>query len=172
MTDMLSVCTPADIASVATLARHIWNQHYVPIIGHAQTDYMLAKFQSESAIAQQIADGYRYHIAMDNGVPAGYFAIVPNPAEHSALLSKIYVRQDRRNAGIGRAIIAFVEARCVEMGIRELWLTVNRHNTGSIAFYQRVGFAITGSVVTDIGNGFAMDDYRMEKMLHQAGQAT
>ena len=49
MTEMLDVRTPADVNSVAALARVIWNQHYVPIIGQAQTDYMLAKFQSASA---------------------------------------------------------------------------------------------------------------------------
>ena len=100
---------------------------------------------------------------MDNGVPAGYFAIVPDPAARRALLSKIYVKQERRRTGLGKAIIAFVAERCVELGIRELWLTVNRHNAGSIAFYQQVGFTISGTVVQDIGNGFAMDDYRMAK---------
>ena len=118
MTEMLRARTQADIASIAGLARDIWNQHYIPIIGQAQTDYMLANFQSVSAIARQIADGYQYYIAMDNGVQAGYFAMVPNQAEHHTLLSKIYVRRDRRGAGLGKAIMAFVEERCLEMGIR------------------------------------------------------
>jgi len=170
MTEILNVRAPADIDAVAALARDIWNQHYVPIIGQAQTDYMLATFQRAPAIARQIAEGYEYYIAMEHGIQAGYFAIVPNPTECSALLSKIYVKRERRGAGLGKTIMAFVEARCVELGIRELWLTVNRHNTGSIAFYQHVGFTITGSVVQDIGNGFVMDDYRMAKVLRQAGQ--
>ncbi len=162
---MRSVNTSADIDAVATLARAIWIQHYVPIIGRAQTDYMLDKFQSAPAIARQIADGYQYYVAWVDGVAAGYFAIVPNPEEHSALLSKIYVTKERRGTGLGKAIVAFVEARCVEMGLRELWLTVNRNNSDSIAFYTRVGFAVSGTVVQDIGSGFVMDDYRMTKAL-------
>ena len=154
MTEMLSVHTSADIDSVAALARDIWTQHYVPIIGRAQTEYMLAKFQSAPAIALQIADGYRYYLVLDKGTRAGYFAIVPNPSERSALLSKIYVRQDRRRAGLGKRIMDFVEERCVELGLRELWLTVNRNNAGSIAFYQHAGFTVSGTVVQDIGNGF------------------
>jgi len=47
--------------------------------------------------------------------------------------------------------------------VRELWLTVNKDNADSIAFYRRVGFGIAGSSVTDIGGGFVMDDYRMSK---------
>jgi len=57
------------------------------------------------------------------------------------------------------------EEECVARGVRELWLTVNKDNAGPIAFYQRVGFAIAGPVVTDIGGGFAMDDYQMVKSL-------
>lgn len=165
MMEMHSVSTPADIDVVATLAHDIWIQHYVPIIGQAQTDYMLAKFQSSPAISLQIADGYQYFVAKVDGVAAGYFAIVPNRGQRRALLSKIYVTQQHRGAGLGKAILAFVEAHCASMGIRELWLTVNRNNTGSINFYQHVGFTVAGVVVQDIGNGFVMDDFKMTKAI-------
>ena len=46
-----------EIATVARLAREIWHEYYAPIIGQAQVDYMVPKFQSESAIAEQIGDG-------------------------------------------------------------------------------------------------------------------
>jgi diamine N-acetyltransferase len=42
-------------------------------------------------------------------------------------------------------------------------LTVNRHNAGPIAFHQRMGFTIAGTLVQDIGQGFVMDDYKMIK---------
>jgi diamine N-acetyltransferase len=167
MVEMLRVTESGDIDSVAALAREIWYQHFIPMIGQKQTDYMLAKFQSAPAIAQQISSGYHYYIVMDAGHAVGYFAIVPCPAEHSAQLSKIYVRRERRGSGFGKAIMAFVESRCVEMGIHDLWLTVNRHNSSSIAFYRHVGFTMSGVLVQDIGNGFVMDDYKMVKMISQ-----
>jgi ribosomal protein S18 acetylase RimI-like enzyme len=169
MIEMVSVHTAADIDAVAVLAQAIWVQHYVPIIGQAQTDYMLARFQSAPAIARQIAGGCEYYLVRHKDTAAGYFALVPKPAEHSALLSKIYIHERRRRSGIGKAIIAFVEQRCLDSGIRELWLMVNRNNTGSIAFYERMGFTITETIAQDIGNGFVLDDYRMMKPLHPAG---
>jgi len=171
MIEMHSVSTPTDIDTVATLAHDTWMQHYVPIIGQAQTDYMLAKFQSAPAISRQIADGYQYFIATVDGIPSGYFAIVPDRGERSTLLSKIYVTQQRRGTGLGKAIVAYIETLCVEMGMCELWLTVNRNNTGSISFYQHIGFTVAGPVVQDIGNGFVMDDYRMVKALRAAKQS-
>ena len=158
------VASPDQIAAVAALARETWTQHYVPIIGAAQVEYMLAKFQSAEAIARQIAaEGYEYYLAPG----AGYLALVPDPAKKSLLLSKIYVRATLRGTGLGRAMVTFAETRCVELGCRELWLAVNRNNAGSIAFYERLGFRKTQSLVTDIGGGFVMDDWRMAKPVPQ-----
>ena len=158
--ELVRVETPEQIAAVVALAEDIWMRHYVPIIGAAQVRYMLAKFQSPAAIARQIAaDGYEYYLAPD----AGYLALVPDPAEKAMWLSKIYVREERRGEGLGRALVAFAENRCREWGCAELRLTVNRHNAGSIAFYGRMGFRKTREVAADIGGGFVMDDWWMAK---------
>ena len=163
MIEMFRVTQPADINAVVLLAREIWEEHYVPIIGREQVDYMLDKFQSAPAIAQQMENGYEYYLAMNGPQRAGYFALVPDPAAFKTLLSKLYVRQTQRGHGTGKAIMAFVEQRCLELGVRELWLTVNRHNKDAIAFYQSMGFTKSERVVQDIGNGFVMDDYKMVK---------
>ncbi len=148
------------IAAVAALAQEIWTQHYVPIIGASQVDYMLKKFQSAAVIARQIAaEGYEYYLAPQ----VGYLALVPDRMKNSLLLSKIYIKADQRGTGLGRALVEFAEQRAAELECRELWLTVNRNNTGSIAFYERAGFLKTRMVVTDIGGGFAMDDWWMSK---------
>ena len=166
--DWERVRTPEQIAAVAALARETWTRHYVPIIGAAQVEYMLARFQSAEAIARQIAeDGYEYYLAPG----AGYLALVPDPARKSAMLSKIYVLEKRRGAGLGKAMVAFAEKRAVELGCRELWLTVNKHNAGSIAFYERRGFRKTEALATDIGGGFVMDDWRMAKAISAAATA-
>lgn len=152
---------PAQILAVSELAREIWTQHYTPIIGAAQVGYMLAKFQSAEAITRQIAaEGYEYYL-----VPgAGYLALVSEPARKSMLLSKIYVKADRRRTGLGRILVEFAGKRCRELDCRELWLTVNRHNLRSIAFYEHMGFHKTNDLITDIGGGFVMDDWRMAKL--------
>lgn len=157
---------PAEIESVAVLAQEIWNQHFVPIIGQAQVDYMLDKYQSAPAIAGQISSGYKYYMIEENDQMAGYFALAPVPdVEDEAQLSKIYVREVHQGRGLGRAALEFVEGLCEKMGVRKLWLTVNRQNSPTIDFYLRMGFTIEGEMVQDIGNGFVMDDFRMAKTL-------
>lgn len=156
------------IDAVAALAHEIWNQHFVPIVGQAQIDYMLDKFQSAPAIAGQISSGYRYYTIEEADRLVGYFALAPVPDEKDEVqLSKIYVREEYRGRGLGRFALEFVEKLCKETGARKLWLTVYRNNSATIAFYRRMGFSIEGEIIQDIGSGFVMDDYRMVKVIQQ-----
>jgi hypothetical protein len=56
------VTTPEQLATVATLAHEIWYEFYVPLIGRAQVDYMVEKFQNAPAMQVQIDQGYEYFL--------------------------------------------------------------------------------------------------------------
>lgn len=158
------VTTEQEIDAVAALAHEIWNEHFTPIIGHAQVDYMLDKFQSSSAITRQMRDdGHEYYLILDEDEHVGYFALVQDAEASAMQLSKFYLKRACRGRGLGRAVFTFIEEECAIRGVRELWLTVNRHNAGPIAIYRHLGFVIAEPIVTDIGSGFVMDDYRMVK---------
>lgn len=147
---------------VAELAHDIWTEHFVPIIGEAQVAYMLEHFQSEQAIASQVAEGCQYFIVQIEEGVVGYMALVPETESGRMQLSKLYLLPEDRGKGLGRAMIAFAEQRCRVMKTPTLWLTVNKHNRSAIDFYEHVGFTNAGPIVTDIGGGFVMDDYLME----------
>lgn len=152
-----------EVAVVARLAQEIWREHYEPIIGSAQVEYMLAKFQSEAAVTEQLGELYEYYLVVHRGEYVGYLAVVPDAVARTLFLSKLYVRKSNRGGGLGRDALQFVEGLCRERGINRIWLTVNRHNARSVAWYARMGFRNAGPTVQDIGNGFVMDDFRMEK---------
>lgn len=160
------VQTEQQIAAVARLAREIWREHYTPIIGPAQVDYMLDRFQSEAAIADQIAQGFDYHLAEQGGRFVGYVAIGRELSDGALFLSKIYTRRSARGHGVGRTLLALAIREGRHRHAGKIRLTVNRRNNLSIAWYTRLGFKNVGVTVTDIGGGFVMDDYVMEKPLH------
>jgi len=159
------VTSEQQIADLALAAREIWMEHYVPIVGEPQVEYMLEKFQSEDAIAGQIAEGYEYYTLAADDETEGYIAVVPDADDGTLMISKIYVRRSARGRGFGKQMLDFVEDLCRERGLGTLWLTVNKHNSQSIAWYTRMGFGNAGPIVQDIGSGFVMDDFRMEKSL-------
>ena len=49
------------------------------------------------------------------------------------------------------------------MACEAMYLTVNKHNDLGIRAYLGKGFETIDAVETDIGNGFVMDDFIMEK---------
>jgi GNAT superfamily N-acetyltransferase len=167
------VTTARQIDVVAGLAHEIWYEYYVPLIGRAQVDYMVSKFQSNGAMAGQMREGYEYFLvhsggqqglAGRDGQPIGYCAVQPQPAENSLFLSKLYLLRDARGGGTGRVCMEFIEQLARRRGLNLLWLTVNKGNP-AVKAYERLGFRIAADLVMDIGGGFVMDDYRMEKSL-------
>jgi len=159
------VSTEAQIETVARLAHEIWNQHFIPIIGKAQVDYMLEKFQSTKAISDQIENGYSYYLLKVDDDYAGYTGVCPK--EDELFLSKLYIRASNRGKGYGRKAIEFLEDLAGEKGLDKISLTVNKNNTDSIRAYEKLGFKNLGVFVQDIGNGFVMDDYKMEKVVRR-----
>jgi len=157
------VATNEHIMAVASLAREIWTEHYTPLIGTAQVEYMLARFQSPQAIQEQLNSGVLYYLIGKDGAYAGYLAVQPKGRD--LFLSKIYVRSSLRRRGIGRMTLQLAELLARDRGLEKITLTVNRNNTDSIRMYERCGFRNAGTVVQDIGSGFVMDDYIIEKTL-------
>ena len=146
---------------VAQLAHTIWNEHYVPIIGQEQVNYMVSNFQSAEAMTNQIhTEGYEYYIISHMYEPSGYISIKLTCKE--LFLSKFYIIQEKRGTGLGKEGLKFISDRAKTLGANSIKLTVNKNNTNSIKTYEKMGFINVGSVVADIGEGFVMDDYVMK----------
>jgi ribosomal protein S18 acetylase RimI-like enzyme len=158
---IIAVSTENQIDIIQSLAREIWTEHYIPLIGEHQVGYMLARYQSKQAINEQIASGVLYFLIEEGQAFIGYFAVQPRGDE--LFLSKIYLRSSCRDRGYGKKAMQFVETLARVRGLRKITLTVNKNNTGAIRAYEKIGFRNVGSLVQDIGSGFVMDDYAMEK---------
>lgn len=161
MTEFVKATSKKHFEAIASLAAIIWREHYIPIIGVEQVEYMIKNFQSAEAMYSQSREGYQYFMVYHNKQQVGYVSF--KKQEDSLFLSKIYVSKDYRGQRIGKTAIAFVEKNALEMKCKSITLGVNKFNTNSIAAYEAMGFKNLGSMVTDIGNGFIMDDYKMEK---------
>lgn len=155
------------VEAVVALAREVWVEYYASIIGVPQVDYMLEKFQSIRAINRQIKDGLEYYLLVEDEVMAGYIAVLAEPDEGRMLLSKFYISSAFRGRGLGRVALAFVEELCLKANLGILWLTVNKRNP-TVKTYEAMGFHTASELVTDIGGGFVMDDFIMEKCLSRA----
>lgn len=154
----------SELEELVPVIAEIWREHYMSLIGAEQVEYMLEKFQSVDAILRQIIEeDYRYYGVFCDDELAGYYAVQPS-GDDRIFLSKFYVAARFRGRGLGRQMLEHLMVDARNAGTKIIWLTVNKHNC-TVEIYRKLGFAIVEEIVTDIGNGFVMDDYIMEKRI-------
>lgn len=155
------VSTDSEINTLVKIARSIWIEHYTPIIGIEQVEYMLSNYHSKEIIFNQILnENYQYYLIKNEGQYVGYIGVQIKSEE--LFLSKIYVLSSERGFGIGKKSMDFIKELTQENKLEKISLTVNKYNSDSIAAYYKLGFIKIGEVCTDIGEGYKMDDLVME----------
>lgn len=153
-----------ELSIVRQLAAHIWSRVYPGIISEAQIRYMLERFYDLGTMSEEIERrGVCYAFIEFDGKPAGYLAFEGLRAEKAAFLHKLYLLPEYHGVGAGAIALDWVEHAAARMGLRFIKLRVNKNNATAIRAYLRRGFKFAGDEVTDIGGGFVMDDYWMEK---------
>ena len=54
--------TSTEIDELVSVIKEVWPEAFVPIIGQAQVDYMLATYQSKQQIEKEVAEGVQYFL--------------------------------------------------------------------------------------------------------------
>ena len=155
-----------EVERLAALAREIWYDHYPAIITTAQIDYMLQQRYSPLVVRAEL---HRSDIWWDKllvgGEFCGFASFLLGDEVGTMKLDKIYVRTSCQRRGYGGLLIARAGEEALRTGCHRLILAVNKRNASAIAAYSKHGFRVVQAVVKDIGDGFVMDDYIMEKSL-------
>lgn len=162
--EFIPIKTQEQIEELAQLADKIWHEHFAAIISPEQIDYMVDVFQSYNAINEQLQRmGYSYYFVCVGDKNVGYFGIKQDG--NKLFLSKLYIMKDYRGKGYASETFNYLEQMCREQQLKAIWLTVNRNNEIPIKVYEKKGFKTVSTQLADIGNGYVMDDYIMEKEL-------
>lgn len=174
-----------DLPAISELAGVIWRACYPDIISSEQIEYMLARMYARDTMHDEIqSQGIRYDRLLAGGKLVGFASYGPTEAGTPRCgvlgghpqgsvqravpafkLHKLYLLPELHGRGLGSLLLKHCEAEARRLGARRLILSVNKRNAKAIAAYQRNGFVIAESVVTDIDGGFVMDDYIMAKDL-------
>ena len=150
-----------DIPLLRELCLKVWPQTYASILSEEQIDYMLDKMYSPASLRNQMDAGSQFIVVYDEDEPVG-FAAYFEKAPSVFKLDKIYVLLSQQGKGTGRFMIDHIVDEIRQRGARALQLQVNRHNKAK-NFYEKLGFVVIDEKDFDIGNGYFMNDYVMEK---------
>jgi GNAT superfamily N-acetyltransferase len=168
----LTAVAEQDFPVLRELAGTIWRQHYAAIISAAQIEYMLAGRLSDEALQTHIQVANKWlELLRVSGTPVGYcgYELASMQGDETKLavmkLGQLYVLESHRGLGLGKLMLGHVEEQARKLGCSVLWLQVNKKNAGAIGFYMATGFEVVREAVFDIGGGFVMDDYLVEKQV-------
>jgi ribosomal protein S18 acetylase RimI-like enzyme len=154
-----------DIPLIRELTFKVWPQTYNGILSKEQIDYMLELMYSEKSLQEQMQTNEFILVYRAN--QAVGFASVGIVSPKVYKLHKIYVLPAEQGKGTGKFIIDYLVNAMKHRGVEALELNVNRHNPAK-GFYEQLGFNVKREEDIDIGHGFFMNDYLMEKKIGTA----
>jgi len=152
-----------DIPLIRDLTFRIWPQTYTGLLTPEQIEYMLGMMYSESSLEKQMNSGSQFIFVYDDEEPVGFAAYFSKELSIYKL-DKIYILPSQQGKGTGRFVIDYIVDELKKKEASALQLQVKRDNKARF-FYEKLGFKILHEINVDIGNGYLMNDYLMEKKL-------
>ena len=145
----LRFASPADAKALVAI--------YAPYIRKTAItyEYEIPSVEEFARRIETYSDKYPYLVAELDGIPVGYAYACPlgsRPAFDWSAETAIYIREDCKGMGIGKALYGKLEAILKIMGIRTMTAavaSVEREDpyltNASIAFHLRMGFTPVGT---------------------------
>ncbi|MBN8821157.1 MULTISPECIES: GNAT family N-acetyltransferase [unclassified Spirosoma] len=164
----ITQATEHDLPTIQDIAHRTWPNTFGEILSPDQISYMLDMMYSLEALKSQVNDKQHVFLLAKEDTTQeflGYSSYELNyKGQPLTKIHKIYLLPASQGKGVGRLLIDAVAEVAKANNNDRLGLNVNRYNK-AIQFYERVGFSIVGNEDIDIGDGFLMEDFVMEKPL-------
>lgn len=162
----ITAATINDIKQIQNIVNITWPITYGEILSKEQLDYMLGLFYSTEALNEQYNKKIQlFYMIDEDETNIGFIGIEHNyNGEAVTKIHKIYLLPETQGKGIGKKVIDEIEKLALENNSKALLLNVNRFNS-ALGFYKKIGFEVKEEVDIEIGNGYLMEDYVMEKKL-------
>jgi GNAT superfamily N-acetyltransferase len=151
--------TPADVPAILALIRDLAEyERAIDEVRAAPEQLHDALFGPQPAVFCDVADEDGQIV----GFALWFLSFSTWLGRHGIYLEDLYVRPDRRGAGIGRELLAGLARRCVECGYGRLEWSVLDWNEPALGFYRALGaeamdewtvHRVTGEALARLGTG-------------------
>jgi phospholipid N-methyltransferase/GNAT superfamily N-acetyltransferase len=129
--------TPADAGAISALLIALSEKYIAHEFTPSGREYLLATMATDR-IATTMRDGFRYHVAQDEGRIVGVVGVCDG-----SHLYHLFVAESHQRRGLARELWRTAMAACLELdGLREFTVNSSLH---ARPFYERLGFvAVAG----------------------------
>ena len=156
-----------NFTDIRAIAEEVWPKTYGTILSKQQLDYMMNMMYSVASLQTQANEKQHHFIlAKENNRAVGFASYEFDCDQtNKTKIHKIYVLSTQQGKGLGKFLLDYVAKEAKKRNNKALFLNVNKYNPAQ-HFYKKLGFEITKEEVIDIGQGYVMDDYVMEKTIN------
>lgn len=152
-----------DLPLIRQLAEQTFHVTYLPLQPKEKVDYLFDLMYSPASLTNQMKSGQRFILAKDETGYQGYASYEINSKKAGVTkIHKIYVLPSAQGKGIGKMLMDCVKAVALQNNNHTLSLNVYRLNP-AIDFYEKIGFRKVEEIDINVGHGFTMNDFVMEK---------
>lgn len=167
--EMISIekATIQDIPNIQQIAHITWYPTFEKILSKEQIGYMLEMMYSEKSLEEQFEiKKHHFFLAKENNKALGFMSVELNYQNQSvAKIHKIYILPTIQGKGIGKILMKKAEELAQKNKQQSITLNVNRFNK-ALNFYENLGYKNIKTEDIDIGNGYLMEDFVLEKKLN------
>lgn len=159
--------TDDNFNDIRAIAKEVWPIAYSAILSREQLDYMMDMMYSVPSLQLQANEkGHHFILIKENNVSVGFASYELNcEGTNKTKIHKIYILSTQQGKGIGKILVDFITEIAIKERNCAVFLNVNKYNSAQ-HFYKKIGFEIVKEEVIDIGQGYVMDDYVMEKNIN------
>jgi N-acetylglutamate synthase-like GNAT family acetyltransferase len=160
------IATIADVPRIREIAEITWPVTYSEIITSEQIDFMLNWMYDTTTISNAInSSNQDFIVLIKEGEIIGFSGIEHNYENQLITrIHKLYVLPENQGKNIGLKLFQYAENLTKSMNLNRVFLNVNRFNKAK-NFYEKIGMNICKVEDIEIGNGYLMEDFVMEKNL-------
>jgi len=163
----ISIFQSSEVQIIQQIAYQTWPDTFKGILSTEQIEYMLNWMYNLETLKNQMLKGHVFFGVKHNDKFVGFAGVEAFKESKSLKLHKLYVLPDAQGLGFGLQLFQKVEEHAQSQGLTKITLNVNRFNA-SLHFYTHQGMTIVKEENIDIGNGFWMEDFVLEKEIHKA----
>ena len=156
-----------DIETIIEIAHQTWPSTYSDILSTDQINFMVDLMYNGKTLLSQMNNEIHFFLIVDDELPFGFtsYEIMGKECDKPyAKVHKLYVLPSHQGKKGGKLLLDHISKEMVSKNVFSMQLNVNKFNK-SVAFYQHYGFYIAKEMILDIGQGYVMDDFVMEKVL-------
>ena len=152
-----------DVQLIRQLAEQTFHVTYLPLQPKDKVDYLFDLMYNTSSLTSQMNKGQQFILAKDETGYLGYASYEINYKDQGKTkIHKIYIMPTAQGKGVGKELVNYIGGIAGQNKNTIVLLDVFRHNP-AVQFYEKMGFKKVGEQITEVGNGFVMDDFVMEK---------